>query len=367
MNIEGILDAFTLRSTEGLGDKGFKRLVDGLGSPTAALGADQAELEDVCGASELLFRRIRTAAQSRELFKKRIEINFAKGFSLTCYGASDYPARLAEISDPPSILYSAGCADIVSDSAVAVVGSRRPTFTGIRFARKLCACLAEAGVIIISGLASGIDSAAHHGALDANGLTAAVFGCGLDIIYPAKNKKLANDMLAKGGAWFSELPLGVEPKPHHFPRRNRIISGAALGVIVVEAAENSGSLITASLALDHGREVFAVPGLPGSHCSKGAHQLLRAGAVLVESADDVLRELRLGKKGEKNNRADLKNSPPPPPSALWTALEETPMHIDELADMAGVAPAVAAAELMELTLNGYADELPGKRYRKNSP
>jgi len=366
LNFTETLDAFVLRSTQGLGDRGFKRLVDALGSASAVICAEQSELESI-GASSLLFDRIRRANENRAQLENLVEVNNANGLSTVCYGADGYPSRLAQIPDPPAILYWTGKFAAVKAAAIAVVGSRRPTTNGIKFTRKLCAGLAEAGITVISGLAAGIDSAAHQGALDASGPTAAVFGNGLDLIYPAINKKLASDILDGGGVWLSELPVGSEPKPHHFPRRNRIISGLALGVLVAEAAEKSGSLITASLALEQGRDVFAVPGFPGAYASKGPHQLLRSGAVLVESAEDVLRELYTSIKLVKQpaDKQDEKNDPQPVQSALWRVLEESPLHIDELADLAGIAPAAAAAQLMELTLNGFADELPGKRYRKN--
>jgi len=216
---------------------------------------------------------------------------------------------------------------------------------------------------VVSGLAQGIDAAAHEGALEGGGRTLAVFGAGLDVIYPGWNANLAR-AVREGGAWLSELPLGSEPRAHHFPRRNRIISGLCRGVVVVEAAERSGSLITAKCALEQGREVFAVPGLPGSYNARGTHGLLREGAVLAESARDVLAELL---PGEPTGQAPEAEEPPPPPPGhrgLWEALEDGPLHIDALAARAGVGAAQAAVGLMELSLGGWAQEWPGKRYSR---
>jgi DNA processing protein len=222
--------------------------------------------------------------------------------------------------------------------------------------------LAAAGLAVVSGLAQGIDAAAHEGALEGGGRTLAVFGAGLDVIYPGWNANLAR-AVRTNGAWLSELPLGSEPRAHHFPRRNRIISGLCRGEVVVEAAERSGSLITAKCALEQGREVFPVPGLPGSCNARGTHGLLRDGAVLVASARDVLAELL---PGDRPGHAPEAEETPPPPGhrGLWEALEDGPLHIDALAVRAGVGAAQAAVGLMELFLGGWAQEWPGKRYSR---
>lgn len=348
-----------------MGDRGFRLLVDAFGSAGAALSAGGAELEARCGAAEALVAALDGARRSRAAHEGEVERAAALGFSLVPYGGPGYPRLLAEIPDPPSVLYLAGSLAPEDARAVAVVGSRRASTHGVRFARALARALAEAGVTVVSGLAQGIDAAAHQGALDAGGRTVAVFGAGLDVIYPGWNAALARSV-RESGAWMSELALGSEPRAHHFPRRNRIISGLSLGVVVVEAAEKSGSLITAECALDQGREVFAVPGLPGSYNARGAHALLRAGAKLVERAEDVLAELSFPahpQRGQPRGAAEGRG-PPAEHRPLWDALEDVPLHIDEVASRAALGAAQAAAGLMELALGGYAQEWPGKRYSR---
>ncbi|GAB4263407.1 MAG: DNA-processing protein DprA [Deferrisomatales bacterium] len=355
--------ALALRRVRGVGDRGFKRLIDQMGSAQAVLGACPEELQTRAGVSEALARVLAGRSPGPE-DGRQVAQAAARGVALVPYGAADYPSLLAEIADPPAVLYVAGELDPQGTPAVAVVGSRRASVHGKRFAQRLARDLAGHGVTVVSGLAGGIDAAAHRGALAGGGRTVAVFGAGLDVVYPSSNEGLAREIRAQG-AWVSELPLGSEPRAHHFPRRNRIISGLSLGVVVVEAAERSGSLITARCALDQGREVFAVPGLPGAMTAAGTHNLLRAGAKLVERAEDVLEELPpwgtlLPQKGGGCPPAE----PPRGLRALWDALEETPLSIDEVAGRAGVGPGEAAAGLMELVLGGYVYEWPGKRYAR---
>jgi DNA processing protein len=348
-----------------VGDRAFKLLVDGLGSPRAVLEADPAARVEACGVSPQLTAAIQQTDDRWDRAHAAVERTLAAGFSLIPYGSAAYPRLLEEIADPPAILYVAGSLFSADEVTVALVGSRRASSHGVRFARKLAQDLASSGVTVVSGLAQGIDAAGHEGALDAGGRTVAVFGAGLDVIYPGRHAELARGVRASG-AWVSELPLGSEPLARHFPRRNRIISGLSLGVVVVEASEKSGSLITASSALDQGREVFAVPGLPGSYSSRGANQLLRVGAKLVEGAADVLAELP-PLPDPRPVPAAAKQEPPSRLRALWEALEDAPLHIDELAARAGVSASEAAAGFMELSLGGHADEWPGKRYARSRP
>jgi len=369
--LESVIDALVLRSAPGVGDRGFRRLVDAFGSAGAVLAADRAELSARCRGTEALWDALDRARENRSGCAAAAGEAFAKGFTLLTYGAPGYPPLLTQIPDPPAVLYVAGSVRGEDARAVAVVGSRRASTQGIRFTRTLARDLARAGVTVVSGLAQGIDAAAHEGALEGGGRTLAVFGAGLDVIYPGWNANLARAVRAEG-AWLSELPLSAEPRSHHFPRRNRIISGLARGVVVVEAAERSGSLITATCALEQGRDVFAVPGLPGSYNARGTHRLLRAGAVLVESARDVLAELApdgsLGPEGptEPPSGAQQTGGQPPGHRELWEALEAAPMHIDDVAARAGVGAPQAAVGLMELTLGGWAQEWPGKRYSKSA-
>lgn len=214
----------------------------------------------------------------------------APGNRLVAYTDAAYPGRLRLLPDPPLALFVRGDLDLLDMPQLAVVGSRHPTTGGARTARQFAAHLAAAGLVISSGLAAGIDAAAHAGALAADGLTLAVAGTGLDRVYPAGNRELAHRIAAEG-LLISEFPIGTPPRPGHFPRRNRIIAGLALGTLVVEAALQSGSLITARLASEAGREVFAIPGSIHNPMARGCHRLIRDGAKLVETADDVLEEL----------------------------------------------------------------------------
>ncbi len=259
------------------------------------------------------------------------------------------------------MLYAAGNLTALHRPAVAVVGSREATEFGLRFAYRLGRDLAERGIAVISGMARGIDSAAHEGALAAGGPTVAVLGWGLDIVPPGWRRSLARRIRSRG-ALVSEFPFGTPAMPGHFPRRNRLISGLSLGVVVVEAAARSGSLITARHALEQGREVFAVPGRPGDETSRGTLSLIKQGAKLVESVDDILEELPVGPAPPA--RTGRNPEVPAGLAKLWEALGAEPRHIDEVAARAGMSPAQASAGLMELTLLGRVQEWPGKRYSR---
>lgn len=363
-----VVESLVLRGAHGVGDRGFRRLVDAFGSPGAVLAADAAALEERCGATPALVDAISACRDLEERARSALGRAEAAGFALLAYGQAGYPGRLAAIPDPPAVLYLAGDPACLAAPAVAVVGSRRASTNGVRFARRLAAQLAAAGITVVSGLARGIDAAAHRGALDApGGRTAAVFGCGLDVIYPPGHGELAGAVRGNG-AWVSEFPLGAAPGRHHFPRRNRVISGLTLGVVVVEASDRSGSLITASCALEQGREVFAVPGLAGSFNAQGAHRLLRDGARLVESAADVIEELGgVAATAAPPAPAAVRPEPPAELLPLWRVLEDAPLHIDELAAGAGMSAGEAGAGLMELVLGGYAEQWPGNRFARLAP
>ncbi|MBI5017053.1 MAG: DNA-protecting protein DprA [Deltaproteobacteria bacterium] len=364
---ESWIDGLVLSRVAGVGDRLFRSLVDAFGSAGAVLASSPERLREVGGVGPAVAAAIAAARDRRAAEQEARRVRDA-GFFLVPYGDPTYPTPLSRIHDPPAVLYGAGALRPRDAVAVAIVGSRRATTQGARFARWLARDLAAEGVTVVSGLAEGIDAAAHAGALEGGGRTFAVFGSGLDVLYPARNAALAG-AVRESGAWLSELPLGSEPLGHHFPRRNRIISGLTLGVVVVEAAEKSGSLITALAALDQNREVFAVPGPPGSFNSRGAHRLLRMGAKLVETAADVLEELSLGRRGAVPPPAapEAEVEPLPLPlRAVWAALEESPLHIDEVSRRAGVTAAEASVALMELCLRGAVDEMPGKLYARCS-
>jgi DNA processing protein len=278
---------------------------------------------------------------------------------------SSYPVNLRNIHDPPPILYVKGKLIDADKQAMAIVGTRKATRYGLEMARSLSFQLARAGLTVISGLALGIDTAAHEGALEAGGRTIAVLGSGIDQVFPIRNRGLAQKIEARG-ALISEFPLGQAPDTWTFPQRNRIISGLALGVVVVEGHYDSGAMITAKLALDQGREVFAVPGPAGPDQSKGPHWLIKQGAKLVESVEDILEELRLeidpGKENRqslsKNRELDLSDEE----NRIAAVLTFEPKHLDTIALETAMAVPQVSSLLMMLELKKAVRQLPGKMF-----
>lgn len=269
-------------------------------------------------------------------------------------GCAGYPARLAAIPDPPPMLWIRGEPDVLAAPSVALVGSRSASPYGLAMAARLAADLAAAGVVVVSGLARGVDSAAHRAVLNGGGRTVGVLGCGIDRIYPPEHRELAGSMTA-AGAVVSEFPLGVAPRRHHFPLRNRIISGLATGVVVVEASEKSGALITAGTAADQGREVMVVPGPVTGDRHRGGHLLIRDGARMVESAFDILQELGL------RIAATTVNGSGPPSDGLPDATDFT---VDDVSARTGEAPASVLTRLLELELAGRIQRIGGGRFAR---
>ncbi|MBE0439031.1 MAG: DNA-protecting protein DprA [Gammaproteobacteria bacterium] len=289
---------------------------------------------------------------------------------ITIYDAR-YPELLKQISDPPSILFVEGDADLLSHWQLAVVGSRNPSASGRDTAYEFSRYLAQGDVVITSGLAAGIDAAAHQGALSAGGKTLAVIGTGLDVVYPAKHKTLAHDIVEQG-AIVSEFPLGTTPRAENFPRRNRLISGLSLGTLVVEAALQSGSLITARMALEQGREVFAIPGSIHNPLVRGCHKLIREGAKLVETATDIIEELGAlaeltsstiehqptDQNQQQERDADYEQ--------LFEYLGFDPIAIDVLIAKCELTAEAVSSMLLLLELQGRVESLPGGRYVRTS-
>ena len=269
----------------------------------------------------------------------------ALGIAAIAFGDPRYPSLLAAVADPPPMLWLRGTIEVLSTATVGIVGSRAATPYALEMTKRLAMDLAGAGVVVVSGLARGVDGAAHRGALAAGGRTVGVLGCGVDRIYPAEHRDLAGEM-ARAGAVVSEFPPAVPPLPHHFPMRNRIISGLSLAVVVVEAPEKSGSLITAASAADQGRDVMVVPGQVTGARNRGGHLLIRDGAKIVESADDILQELCLQRGG-------------PPVPELPAQHEFT---VDELAAHSGELPNVVLARLLEMELAGQIQRIGGGRF-----
>ena len=355
----------SLKLIPDLGNRSLLRLLRHFGSPSAILRANAGDLAAVSG-----LREVGRLALLRKAMVRPPEAEWAlllrEGIHLLCLGDAQYPANLAAIPDPPAALFVKGSLEPRDLVSIAVVGSRSASPRGMLFTQQLSGDLARAGVTIVSGLAAGIDSAAHRGALKAQGRTIAVLGCGLDMDYPRGNAALRREIV-QAGALLTEFPLGTPPAPGHFPMRNRIISGLALGVVVVEAAHRSGSLITARLALEQGREVFAVPGIAQHYQSVGTHQLLKQGAKLVESAEDVLEEIRPAIRRRRNSEeVDQSASCEPSMSAeevsLLQALDQYPRHIDEICRTLRWPVSRVMSILLALELKGKVEQLPGKHF-----
>jgi DNA processing protein len=365
-------DWIALNMTPGIGPRAAARLLERFGSAEGVYAALRAELERLRlkpEAVESIVLRDRHEAAGRELERVR-----EQGADVLVLDDGTYPALLREIADPPITLYVKGdwaaCFDY---PCVAVVGSRRASTYGQNVAVMLARDLASRGVCVVSGLARGIDAAAHRGALEAGGRTVAVLGTGVDEVYPRDHKKLAEEILAKNGAIVSQFPLGTPPIPENFPYRNRIISGLSLGVVLVEAAENSGSLITARLAMEQNREVYAVPGNITSRNSFGTNYLIKgAGAKLVQQWQDVAAELppeiaaRLlpPEPKPKGKRAGAERLPPDLPErerAVFRLLStDEPVHIDALAEASGTGVAELTGTLLSLEMRELIRQLPGK-------
>ncbi len=357
-----IIAALALWGVERVGDRGFKLLVDSFGGPAEALLASPAAVASICGfrSAPENFASARNVARAEKILDEAQK----KGFSVARYGGQGYPERLLTLYDPPALLFWEGDISLPA-LCVAIVGSRRATPHGLSLAKRIAADLAGAGVAVISGMAEGIDAAAHEGALAGGGKTAAVLGCGPDICYPRSNEGLKRRIVEAGGAVLSEHPPSTEPISAHFPKRNRVISGLAEGVLVVEAAVKSGSLITARLALEQGKEVFATPGLAGSPHAKGVNGLIKSGAALVESAEDILAEF-----GVAFERKNIEEKPAPriskEASAVLGALFDAPDDSDAIAARSGLSSGAVSAALMELSLLGLAEQWPGNRFSKRN-
>jgi len=379
-----------LARSPGIGPKSHARLIERFGSARAAVAA--------------LPRLLATGRwpgvelAQRDLVEAELAAAAALGVRLLLLGEPDYPRHLEQLADAPPVLVVRGAVELLSVPSVAVVGARNASAHGKIFASQLARELSAAGLVVVSGLARGIDTAAHNGALDGPGSTVAVLASGLDRPYPEENAELA-ERIAAEGCLVSERPLGSEPQARHFPRRNRIIAGLTLGVVVVEAAIRSGSLITASLALELGREVMAVPGSPLDPRHGGTNRLLREGAHLVESAADVLAVLGMG--GPSTPRGRVPSAGPPEPSkgvrktapprpargapapsrptpceradriegAAERILENLgvePVAIDDLVRQCQITAAVIQDALLELELEGLVERLPGNRVARRA-
>lgn len=368
----GSVDADWLRLTlvPGIGGETQRKLLAAFGLPEQIFAAERSALAAVIGpkaTERLLETATCEAVEAAQAWAS------LPGQHIVTLADADYPAPLLELPDPPTLLYVRGSRSLLGkisatgiSSAIAVVGSRNATGQGEANAHAFAGALAEAGFCIVSGLALGIDAAAHRGALAAKGDTIAVIGTGADRLYPARNRDLATEIAAHG-AIISEFPLGTPAAAANFPRRNRLISGLSQGVLVVEAAVESGSLITARLAGEQGREVFAIPGSIHSPQSRGCHRLIRQGAKLVETAEDILEELSPHQRGACRKATvhhDTSSGDSGDVARVLGSAGYDPVTIDELAARSGLTADTLSVILLQLELDGHIATLPGGRYQR---
>jgi DNA processing protein len=348
-----------LSLTPGVSAGSARDLLAAFGLPGAIFDAGYAALARVAG--EPIAGAIRAPEPSDSIERALAWLQADASRSLITLADQDYPTQLLHLTDPPALLYLQGRRELLNRPALAVVGSRRATAQGEGNAEEFGAHLAGCGLTIVSGLARGIDSAAHRGGLKAEAATIAVLGTGADIVYPVSNRELAGH-IARQGLLVSEYALGTAAIAHNFPRRNRLIAAAARGVLVVEAALASGSLITARLAAELGRDVMAIPGSIHSPLSRGCHQLIRDGARLVESAHDVLQELQI--ENMQLPPVDSSDRAPAHEADLLKAVGFDPIDLDTLAQRTGLAPGPLSARLLELELTQDVERLAGNCYQR---
>ncbi len=373
-----LVEWLALTLTPGLGPTKSRKLVEHFGSAEAVFRASLTELEG-SGIRAVSAQALATG-KSAELAREEIARAAAAGLTILSMDDPFYPQRLKEIYDPPLILYVRGDAEVLIKPGIAMVGTRHPTPYGSGMAERLASDLAAQGLVIISGMARGVDTASHRGAIAAKGKTVAVFGTGVDVIYPKENSRLSEQILALGGALISEFPLGTFAAPQNFPIRNRILSGMSLGVLVVEAAEYSGTRITARLALEQNRDVFAVPGNVTNKNSWGPNTLIKQGAKLVATWEDVWEDLptevrlaltppaSLESQGSSSASLFPDEGLPPHEKRILSLLKaDEATHIDELVEKleTELSSSEIFAALFELELNGKVRQMPGKNFVKS--
>ncbi len=358
MVIDDALKAWlTLSLINGLGGEGARHLLKAFGSPEAVLAAPASALRSWVKPD--VASNINRGIADEQLAPTLVWLDDAQNRIVTL-GDPDYPKALLNIADPPLLLYVKGRTDLLNATAFAIVGSRNATPQGIGNAEQFAHALSDSGLCIVSGMAHGIDAAAHRGALQGQGSSIAVVGTGLDKVYPAANRDLAHQ-LAKTGTLISEFPLGTPPIGSNFPRRNRIISGMSVGCLVVEASQQSGSLITARQAMEQGRDVFAIPGSIHTPQSRGCHKLIKQGAKLVETAQDILEELT----GQL--AAPVPETPqnePTQDAGLLTQIGFDPVSMDTLSMRSGLTVSQLSAMLLTLELEGRIATLPGGLFQR---
>ena len=373
-----LLEWLAIALTPGLGPIKARKLVEHFGAPEAVFRTSLTELEST-GIQAVSAQSLATG-RSAELARDEIARAAAVGVAVISMDDPAYPPRLKEIYDPPLVLYIRGNPEILTKPGIAMVGTRHPTPYGTGMAERLACDLAMQGLVIISGMARGVDTAAHRGAISAKGKTIAVFGTGVDVIYPKENSRLSEQMLALGGALISEFPLGTFAAPQNFPIRNRILSGMSFGVLVVEAAEYSGTRITARCALEQNRDVFAVPGNVTNKNSWGPNTLIKQGAKLTATWEDVWEDLpadvRLALTPASSTESPGSSSaslfpeeglPPHEKRILGLLKADEATHIDEIVEKleTELSSSEIFAALFELELTGKIRQMPGKNFVKS--
>jgi len=354
-----------LNFVPGVGAIFIKRLLDRFQTPEAVFQASMKELLEVEGLGVKVASEIRKGPSEQTVKNELSSLEKSGGRIITLEDEA-YPPRLRDIYDPPALLYLKGELKKEDELAVSIVGSRKTTPYGRWITEKISQTLVRYGVTIVSGMARGVDSVAHWGAISGGGRTLAVLGCGVDVVYPPENRNLFSKIIEQG-AVLSEFPMGSPPEGGHFPKRNRIISGLSMGVVVVEAGPDSGSLITANFALEQGREVFAIPGNVGAGGSRGTNRLIKDGAKLVESSEDILEEILPQWKREKERIEEVKPRGPElseEEKILYEMLGETPLHIDAMIRESKFEPGKVSSLLLNLELKGLISQWPGKCFSK---
>ncbi len=362
-------ETLALSLVKNMGPVTFKRLAESFGTASKILKTPVHYLKRAAGRSRASWEEFRDVSLLLKKADEEIKKTEKQKARIVTFFDEDYPADLRQIYDPPILLYVKGQLPSPESPKVAVVGSRKPSLYGQRMAKNISTDLAAAGVVVVSGMALGIDTAAHEGALLAEGITVAVLGGGLSRIYPPENKKIA-ERIAEKGAVISEYPMEMSPKPEYFPVRNRIISGLSGAVLVVEAKEKSGALITADAALEQGRAVFAVPGNADSARSGGTNNLLKQGAKLASSAEDILEELRLKMHHASPARPVLKKATAEAKNLsenekkILSLLDNETLQADVLIEQSGLSAGETMTALTFLEMKGLVKELPGKNFSK---
>ncbi len=354
-----LLSWIALNRVEGVGNIFYKRLISAFSSPQKVFSASYDEIREMAGIPDAVVNRIKhfDAVAPAEEELKRIQ---QEGIDIITLSDKHYPPLLKQINDPPPFLYAKGRVDILTGSpCIAIVGTRFPSPYGEEITAEIALALVKQGVTIVSGMAKGIDSAAHKTALENRGTTIAVWGTGINRVYPAENRQLAHDIADKG-LILSEYPLDTPPLDKNFPARNRIISGLSLAVIVTEASLNSGTMITVSHALDQGRDVFAVPGQIYSMMSQGTNRLIKHGCAMVDSVDSLVAEIKAILPSEKKSTAGMPESH----ADVLSVLSSDPMDLDTIIIRSQFDTAKVMSILTEMELNGIVKQLPGKRFIK---